>query len=68
MLAVVNDNPGNGHLDDVFEWFEGSCRRDKKNFRILEIWNKAFREHLLTKRGFIAQGKDNAIKYFTTLQ
>lgn len=65
ILAIINDEPGNGHLNDVFEWFEASCRRDGKSFRILEIWNERFKTHLLTKRGFRKAGKNNAIKHFT---
>lgn len=32
LIAVMNDQPGNGHLTDVFEWFEASAKRDKKAF------------------------------------
>jgi hypothetical protein len=40
ILAVKNLNPGNGHFEDVLQWFENSCRRDKKNLRFLEVMNK----------------------------
>lgn len=53
ILAINNDVPGNGHLEDVFEWFEASCIRDEKDLRIMEIWNDSFGVHLQNKRGFI---------------
>ena len=52
ILAVTNDNSGNGHLQDVFDWFENSCKRDKRCLEILEVWNEKFKEHLISKRGF----------------
>ena len=64
ILSFINDQPGNGHLDDVFEWFEFSCKRDGKNLIILEFWNKEFLIHVLTKRGFIALPPRHAIKVF----
>ena len=53
ILSVINDKPGNGHLDDVFEWFEFSCKRDNKNLLVLECMNESFYLHLLSKREFI---------------
>ncbi len=64
ILTVINDNPGNGHFKDVLEWFERSCVRDKKAFRILEVWNKKLAEHLVLKNGFTYQSEDNLIKTF----
>ncbi len=52
ILGIDNSEKGNGHLEDVFQWFESSCKRDKKNFRILEVWNDDFKRHLIEKRGF----------------
>ena len=66
ILSFINDEPGNGHLNDVFEWFEHSCKRDKKNLIVMEVMNEGFYMHLLTKRGFIpldASG-NNVIKIF----
>lgn len=63
ILAIKNSAPGNGHLDDVFEWFENSCKRDGKNLRIMELWNQKFAEHLVKKRGFVnQQGTEHYIK------
>lgn len=64
ILSIHNNDKGNGHLKDVFEWFEQSCIRDGKDFRILEVWNIMFKQHLLNKQGFITQGRDNVIKKF----
>jgi hypothetical protein len=63
ILAIINSSPHNGHLDDVFEWFEYSCRRDKKALCIMELFNKDFRRHLIEKRGFKPNG-NGVIKQF----
>ena len=31
ILSVLNKEQGNGHFDDVLEWFENSCKRYNKN-------------------------------------
>lgn len=62
ILAITNSQPGNGHFEDVLQWFEHSCKRDRKSFRILEVWNKRFKMHLIRKRGFSLQGMDHVIK------
>ena len=64
IVSVINKKPGNGHLDDVFEWFENSCRRDKKALMVLELMNPRFYQHLVEKRGFVPAGGDNLIKTF----
>ena len=64
IIAIENDQKGNGHLQDVFEWFENSCKRDKKDLRIMEFMNQDFKKHLIEKRGFTPQGENNVIKYF----
>ena len=66
ILSIKNRQKGNGHLDDVFEWFEHSAKRDEKNLMVLECMNKRFYRHLLAKRGFVpldAKG-ENCIKIF----
>lgn len=65
ILTVINQSPGNGHFNDVIEWFENSCKRDKKSLRILEVWNTKLALHLVTKKGFTNQRGDNYIKRFT---
>ena len=62
IIAITNDNKGNGHLQDVFEWFENSCKRDKKNLLVAEIMNKGFMKHLIEKRGFDLINGNYAIK------
>jgi len=52
ILSVINKNPGNGHLDDLLEWFEYACKRQKLPLRILSFTNEKFKQHLITKRGF----------------
>jgi hypothetical protein len=64
ILSVVNNDPGNGHFEDVLEWFEQSCRRDKMSLKILEIMNKDFKKHLIEKRNFTDIGNDNLIKIY----
>jgi len=64
IISVMNDVPGNGHLDDVFQWFEFSCKRDKKALVIMEFFNAKFKQHCIYKRGFQKFGKDNLIKFF----
>jgi|SRR3989344_2959061 len=66
ILAVKNTVKGNGHLNDVFEWFEYAAKRDNKNLLVLECFNKDFYNHLLQKRGFVALDKknENCIKIF----
>jgi len=64
ILSVINEQPGNGHFEDVLQWFENSCKRDGKAFRILEVWNKRLAIHLVEKRGFTYQSDDDLIKRF----
>lgn len=64
ILTIVNDDPGNGHLADVFEWFENSCKRDNKSLRVREVWNKKFLKYLIRKRGFVRERGDDVIKHF----
>ena len=64
ILSVINSHPGNGHFADVLEWFESSCKRDKRGLLIREVWNRKFKKHLIKKRGFKEFGKDDVIKYY----
>jgi hypothetical protein len=64
ILSVINDKPGNGHLQDVFDWFENSCQRDNYNLRLLEVSLPWLREMLIYKYGFVPElGTNNMIKY-----
>ena len=65
IISVINETPGNGHLEDVFEFFERSCRRDKRALRIREFFNEPFRQHCINKRGFVpVVGSSDLIKVF----
>ena len=64
ILSIKNSEPGNGHFDDVLEWFEYSCRRDGRALLIREIMNQKFYKHLIEKRGFNNYGKEGVIKIF----
>lgn len=52
IIAIDNKINGNGHFEDVLEWFENSCKRDKKGLAFAEILNDRFYNHLKSKRGF----------------
>jgi len=64
ILAIDNRAPGNGHFEDVLQWFEYSCKRDNKSFQIMELYNQSFKTHLINKRGFSKTGDNNLIKHF----
>lgn len=70
IISVINKEPNNGHLNDVFEWFEYSCKTSGRNLLVLECMNEDFYQHLLTKRGFLPLDKDkkNCIKVFNKAQ
>lgn len=68
ILAITNDKPGNGHFIDVLEWFEQSCIRERKNLRILEIWNENFKKHLVEKLLFQDIGNNNVEKHYLTMK
>ena len=59
ILSIINSAPGNGHLEDLFEWFEYGCRRSRLPLRILRFTNQRFKKHLIDKRGFHAFGEDD---------
>lgn len=65
ILSIKNNSPGNGHLNDVFEWFENSCKRDKLPLMIMDFFNPQFKLHCITKRGFVEIPKtSHLIKVF----
>lgn len=68
IVAVTNDEKGNGHLGDVFEWFDNSCKRDKKDLEVVAIMNPRFMVHLMNRRGFIRNGPDSVIKKLEYIQ
>lgn len=56
ILSVINDNPGNGHFEDVLDWFFVSCVRARYRLKIFLVHNEKFRRHLMQKRGFSSDG------------
>lgn len=64
IIAVINNHRGNGHFNDVLEWFENSCKRDGYDLKIVELINKRLIKHLIKKRGFKKIDKDNVFKRF----
>jgi hypothetical protein len=68
ILSVINNSPGNGHFNDVLEWFYSSCLRDRKKLRILEVWNPRLKKHLIEKRGFVANGISNVEKSYKQIK
>ncbi len=65
LLAIENESPGNGHLTDVFEWFEYSAKTNKIPLQVMECMNKRFKRHLIDKRGFKEiKGTDHVEKKF----
>lgn len=52
ILAIQNKEPHNGHLEDVFEYFEHACRRDKMPMVVHEVNNPAL-ARILLRRGFL---------------
>jgi hypothetical protein len=64
ILAIINSEPGNGHFNDVLQWFEYGCKTNDADLKILEVWNENFLTHLIEKRGFELFGEDNVVKKF----
>lgn len=62
ILSVANDDPGNGHLNDVLEWFEFACKKSKKPLRIIRFSDRSFMAHLIKKRGFKAISDEDVEK------
>lgn len=70
ITAIMNGCPGNGHFDDVLEWFYHSCLRDHYDLVIEELCNEELSAHLRKKRGFsFINGKsDYVIKPFRKIK
>ena len=50
--AIINDEPGNGHMDDAIEWFVEIARLSGVILRVVEISSVTFRNQLIDKWGF----------------
>jgi hypothetical protein len=68
IIGIANRQPGNGHLQDVFDWFENSCKRDKKDLMVAELMNERFKKHLIEKRGFKLINDNYAVKYLKDIK
>lgn len=64
IVGISNSKFGNGHFNDVMEWFENSCKRDNKDLVVAEIFNKKLMAHLIGKRGFEFLKNNYVIKTF----
>lgn len=64
ILAVENEEPGNGHFDDVLEWFEYAAKEQGVQLRVIELLNQRLKWHLIDKRGFIADSLGSVFKRF----
>jgi len=52
ILAIKNDQKGNGHFAKAMWWFEQSCRRDKKKLMLREVWNPWLYYQSIKKFGY----------------
>lgn len=66
ILSIYNEEPGNGHFEDVLDWFYYSCVRDKKHLRIEELINEEFTRHLREERGFAILAT-TAVKFWDSM-
>lgn len=68
IVAIKNQEPGNGHFTDVLQWFYESCKRDKKNLVFAEIMNKRFGAHMVLTHGFKCETqRDYISKLYTEM-
>lgn len=64
LISIVNESPGNGHLEDVFEWFEYAAKAQRIPLVIAEFFNYRFKKHCIEKRGFLEYAKANGVIKF----
>lgn len=64
LISIHNNEPGNGHLEDVFQWFEGTVKKHGNGVLIIaEFMNDKFKKHCIEKRGYKpVEGTNNVIK------
>jgi len=53
ILSFLNTERGNGHFEDVMQWFEFIAKAAQRPIVIYEVWNEQLRRHLTEKRGFV---------------
>ncbi len=59
---LENKEKNNGHLIDTFQWLEHLCKMNNYDLLLLSVENERFRQHLITKKGFLAINHDNVVK------
>ncbi len=64
VYSIYNKESGNGHLEDLLEWFNYMGETNKKDLIFLDAFNRRFKKHLIEKRGFEEFGEDHLIKRF----
>jgi N-acetylglutamate synthase-like GNAT family acetyltransferase len=62
IISITNDMPGNGHLEDVFEWFEFAAKQQGIDLYIRAFLNPQFKIHCIEKRGFRKFGTTDVMK------
>lgn len=61
MWAVINEKPGNGHMDDVIEWFFQIAKAGNVPIRVMDISNKTFYDELVEKWKFLPTDHPNVL-------
>jgi len=52
VFALINEKPGNGHVDDALEWFFAIAKEGALGVRVVNITAEAFRQTLINEWGF----------------
>lgn len=64
IFACINNEPGNGHLDDVFEWFFAIAKEKGLPVRVTNVSSPTFREQLIEKWKFIpTNDRDTLLRF-----
>lgn len=53
IIAITNDEKGNGHFDIVMKHFEKMAAEKEQNLFVKEIWNNDLKKHLIHKKCFV---------------
>lgn len=64
MIGIGNMDPGNGHVVDVFQWFDRAAKELKKDFWVVEIINAGFHRCLVERHGFQIATNKSVYKIF----
>lgn len=63
ILAIANDNPGNGCVEVALAYFYKMCKRDKKSLLVHDVMDKRLEAKLISY-GFTCKIKNDYIKRF----